>query len=107
MIKTCRFEPPHTHVYPDDWEFGGANGKDPAADPRYRPTTYTYWSDKFELLELTSAPRCDDQAIDYFTQVAGFGPAYNPVYIQATRPDGAVERLPVRYNKSTDEVFDT
>lgn len=104
MIKTCRFEPPHTHVYPDDWEFGGANGADPAADPRWRGSSYTYWSDKLEILETTCVPRCDDQAIDNFTQVARWG---NPVYIQAARPDGSVERLPVRYDKSTDEVFDT
>jgi hypothetical protein len=106
MIVTCRHEPPHAHEYPDDWEFGGANGTDPAADPRWRGSTYTYWSDKFELLELTSAPRCDDQAIDYFSMVAKHFKNSNPHFIQAKRPDGTVETLPFRYNRETDEVYD-
>lgn len=102
----CRYDPPHTHRYPDDWEFGGANLLDPAADPRWRGTTYTYWSDKFELLELVSHLRCDDAALDYFTQVAEHFPKSRPHFIQAKRPDKSVTTLPFRYDRDTDEVYE-
>jgi hypothetical protein len=107
MIVKCRHEPPHTHEYPDDWEFGGANGTDPAADPRWRGDTYTYWSDEFQLLELTSAMRCDDQALDHFSKVAEHFPKSNPHYIQVRRyGTNEVITLPFRYDRKTDEVYD-
>lgn len=104
IILECWVDPPHIHTYPDDWDFGGANGTDPRADVRYRPTTYRYYDAKLNLLDTTQAPLCDDQAIDEFTKVAGYGSAYIPVWIQATRPDGKVETLPWVYDKESDTV---
>jgi len=106
MRVLCRHEPEHFHEYPEDWEFGGANGTDPAADPRWRGCTYTYWSDRFELLELVSFMRCDDQALDYFSVIAKRFPRDNPFFIQVKRPDKSVHTLPFRYNRETDEVYD-
>ena len=107
MRVLCRHEPEHYHEYPDDWEFGGANGTDPAADPRWRGDTYTYWSDRFELLEVVSFVRCDDQALDHFTVIAQHFPKDNPHFVQVKRY-GSREAitLPFRYNRVTDEVYD-
>lgn len=107
-VIECPFDPPHEHRYPSDWTFGGANGTDPASDKRWHPDTYLYFSDRAELLHITQAVRCDDQAIDYFTQVAGWGAGFNPVYIWVKRHgERDASPLPVRYNKETDEVYDT
>lgn len=104
MRVKCRFEPEHYHEYPDDWIFDGANGLDPRADPRYRPTTYEYYDDQAQRIELTQVPLCDDQAIDEFTRVANLGPAFNPVWVSAKRPGGKLEMLPWMYSKKEDLV---
>ena len=104
MKLKCRFEPEHYHEYPDDWQFGGANGLDPRADPRWRGTTYEYYNAQAERIELTQVPLCDDQAIDEFTRVANLGPGFDPVWLSAKRPGGALEMLPWTYDKKTDEV---
>jgi hypothetical protein len=104
-ILTCRYEPPHTHEYPDDWQFDGANGLDPRADPRYRGSTYFYYDADLTLLEVTQVPLCDDQALDEFTKVAGYGPRFNPRYIQVKRPgESKPSPMPWNYYKETDEV---
>lgn len=104
MIElTCPYEPEHVHVFPDDWNFGGASGTDPRADPRWKPTSYTYIDDRVRLIHTTQAPICDDQAIDEFTKVAGWGKNFNPVWLQVRRGD-VVEMLPWTYDKLTDEV---
>lgn len=105
VVFACGYEPYHEHRYPADWEFGGPAGTHPGTDPRYKPTTYCYFSDKIMLLDITQVPLCDDQAIDEFTKVAGYGPGFNPVYLQATRPDGTVEMIPWVYDKAKDEVY--
>lgn len=107
IIVECEYDPPHTHEFPDDWDFGGANGLDPRADIRFRATTYRYLDDKLRIIHTTQVPLCDDSAIDRFSVVATYGPAFNPVWLQATRPDGKVETLPVTYDKSTDYVTET
>ena len=106
LVQECIYDPPHTHEFPIDWQFGGPNGTDFRSDPRWNPTTYIYLSDKFEPLHRTQSPMCDDEAIDRFSQVATFGPDYNPRYLQAIRPDGIPTALPVEYFADTDEVFD-
>lgn len=103
---TCGYEPEHVHELPDDWQFGGPDGLDPKADPRWKPTVYTYFDDKLFPIHVTTKPFCDDEAIDDFTLVASWGQSFNPVWIQAKRLDGTVVTLPVTYNKDTDEVFD-
>lgn len=100
IVKECRFEPPHTHEWPDDWEFGGATGQDPRSDPRWRPTTYVYLDEGLHRVHLTQTPLCDDQAIDEFTRYRGSRASY----LQVRRPDSGLELLPFQYNPDTDEV---
>lgn len=109
IILECLYDPPHEHEFPDDWDFGGADGLSPMCDPRWRTirNTYVYFDDKLRVVGFTQAFLCDEEAIDKFTQIASHGPQINPVWVQATRPDGRVETLKVRYNKETDEVWDT
>lgn len=93
-----------TVEYPDDWIFGGADGADPRADPRFIPTTWRYSDDRLHIVHITQTPLSDDEAIDQFTFVASFS---NPVYIEVKRP-GSEEwkMLPVKYDKPTDYVED-
>lgn len=105
IILNCEYDIPHTHEYPDDWSFGGANGLHPGADPRWETTTYTYFDDHFDPIYTTSVPLCDEQAIDQFTFVAGLGAGYNPVYLSARRRGELVGgMLPVKYSKTDDTV---
>lgn len=106
VILECDFEPPHEHRFPSDWRFGGASGVDPRADERWLPTTYTYLSDRLDPIHVTQVPVCDNEAIDYFSKVAGWGKGFNPVWLQAKRPDGTVEILKVQYEKETDTAWD-
>lgn len=104
-ILECEYDGP-PHEFPDDWEFGGADGKHPGADPRFLPTTYTYYNRLARPIFSTQTPQCDDQAIDEFTRIANFGPSFSPVWVIASRPpqDGirAMEMLPWTYDKTTD-----
>lgn len=98
----CQYEGPD-HEYPADWVFGGADSCDPRADTRWKPTTYTYYDDKLNVVHTTQTPLCDDQAVDEFTKVAGFGPKFQPKYISVLRPGSArAEMLPWEYDKATD-----
>lgn len=109
VVKQCPYEPPHIHEYPQDWEFGGPNGTDPRVDRRWLPerrTTYTYISDRFEQLHTSQNLICDDEALDYFTTVAAWGPSFHPKYVMAKRPDGTVVTLPFEYDEATDTVYD-
>lgn len=101
----CEYGGPD-HEFPHDWTFGGANGLHPGADPRWRPQTYEYYSDRLEIIHVTQTPMCDDQAIDEFTIVASYGPGFVPVHLSVRRPDGTIEMLKVRYDKATDTVTD-
>ena len=102
VVVQCRYDPPHTHVYPHDWQFGGANGTHPGSDPRWRPSVYVYISSRLEVIHTTVAPLCDDEAIDRFTDHRYL----DPKWIRVRRPDGTSETLPVIYDPETDEVFD-
>lgn len=107
LVQDCPYEPPHTHEYPDDWQFGGASGTDPRGDVRFQPAVYTYWDDKLRVIHHTSVPICDDEAIDKFTEVANYGPDYNPVYLRVKRPgEREHHTLPYRYDAEKDEVYD-
>lgn len=101
----CQYEGP-PHEFPDDWEFGGADGEHPGADPRYKPTTYHYYNDQAQVIFTTQTFLCDDEAIDKFTKVSQYGKSFNPVWVSATRylKDGSrvVEMLPWTYDKDTD-----
>lgn len=106
MIRIpCEYGGPD-HEYPDDWIFGGADGRHPGADPRHLPATYNYYNDKAFIIWSTSIPLCDDEAVDYFTFVAKMGPSFNPIWVSAFRTleDGSnkLEMLPWTYDKSTD-----
>ena len=106
IVIECGYEPEHTHEYPDDWTFGGANETDPRADPRWHPTTYEYYDDKLRRIAQTQVPICDDAALDYFTNIANRGADWNPVWIAAIRPDQrGAEMLPFKYNKADDTVY--
>lgn len=104
VIECYYLEEPHTHEFPDDWKFGGADGLHPGADPRYLPTVYEYYNDRADIIWTTSVPLCDYQAIDEFTLVGEMGKNYNPVWVSAKRPDGSLEMLHWVYNKATDTV---
>ena len=105
IVQVCTYtDPPHEHEWPDDWQFGGANGEHPGADPRYKPTTYTYFDADATPLFVTQTPLCDDQALDEFTKVASFGPSFNPKWLGVQRPDKTTEMLPWTYDKATDEL---
>ena len=106
-VIDCPFDPPHEHRFPSDWFFGGPDGTDFRADARWQPTAYYYFDDKLTILHTTSVPGCDDEAIDYFTTVASWGPGFVPKWIRYRRPNGDTGTRPVIYNKATDEVFDT
>lgn len=105
MKVPCEFGGPD-HEYPDDWIFDGADGSDPAADPRWRGSTYVYFDERVRPIHLTQVPRCDDEAIDMFTFVANIGPGFKPRWIQATRPNGTTQMLPVEYDIETDTAYD-
>lgn len=95
------------HEYPRDWVFGGPQDDNPAADPRWKPTNYTYWSDKATPIWVVHHPKCDDEAMDYFTTIAEQFPMVNPVRLSAKRPGAPKEvMLPVKYNRTDDTLED-
>jgi hypothetical protein len=93
-------DPPHVHEYPDDWQFGGADELDPRADPRWKPTTYTYTTE----ITVTQVPLCDDQAIDEFTRICQWRGA-TPRWVAAKRPGEKAEMLPWLYDADNDTVY--
>lgn len=102
QVLLCNYtDPPHVHVFPKDWKFGGANGCHPGADPRWKATTYTYFAADAQPLRMTQAPICDDQALDEFTLVAGRG---NPKWLMAEK-DGKPIMLPWVYDKESDTLI--
>jgi len=103
--QDCRYEPPHTHSWPDDWIFGGADNQDPRADPRHRSSVYIYIDSRAREIHRTVVPLCDDQALDEFTKVANFGPDFDPAFLQAKRPDGKVDVLPWQYDADSDTLY--
>lgn len=103
-VLECTYFEPHTHEYPEGWEFGGATGADPRADPRYEATTYTYFDADVTVLWVTQAPLCDEQAIEEFTKIANMSRRHNPRWLSAKRPDGSDVLLPWVYDKSEDVV---
>jgi len=107
LVQACPYEPPHVHEYPDDWQFGGPSGTDPRLDPRFIPNVYIYFDSQLKVIHITSAYICHDEAIDNFTAVAGYGPGYNPKWIQVKYPDKSTETLKVIYHPETDEVEET
>jgi hypothetical protein len=94
------------HIFPGDWVFGGANDSDPRADPRWRPNTYEYYDARLNIIHTTQTPLCDEQAIDEFTLVAGYGAGFVPVHLSVRRSDGTLHMLKVRYDKATDTATD-
>lgn len=100
IVRECRYEPPHTHEFPDDWVFAGANGQDPRADVRWRPTTYHYLDDHFNIVWSTQAPLCLDQAIDEFTRWA----TGTVMYLQVQRHGGEPELTDWQYLVADDLV---
>lgn len=108
LVQTCDYEPLHEHEYPDDWQFGGPSGTDPRQDPRFEPASYQYLDAHLEVIHSTSHACCDDEAIDYFTQVAESGPTMRPVWLRVRRPgETTFHTLPFQYNPDTDEVYAT
>lgn len=93
----------HEHLYTLDWEIAGCSGLDPRIDVRYVPTSYEYYDVDTTSLWLTQVPFCDDEALDYFTFVAGIRGA-NPRWVSAKRPSGIIEMLPYYYYADRDEV---
>ena len=103
IVQKCLFDGPD-HEYPDDWQFGGANGQDPRADPRFEVNNYTYFDADVQPIWVTSVPRCDDEAIDMFTWVGQLGPDFKPKWLSVRRADGTEQMLKLTYDKTTDVV---
>lgn len=101
IVLECGYEPDHSHEFPEDWEFGGADGTDPRADPRWSPTTYVYLDDHFDPIWTTQTPLCLDQAIDEFTHHRTVGAAY----LQRHLPGGELELVDFRYDGDSDTVY--
>ncbi len=101
-VIDCFYEPVHQHKFPEGLEFGGANHLDPRADSRWIPTTYIYLDDHLREVWITQTPLCVDQAIDEFTKHASLGVKY----LQRRIGRGAVELVPVEYDRESDEVRD-
>lgn len=91
------------HEYPDDWQFGGANNSDPRSDPRWRPASYTYYDADTTELVVTQVPLCDDEALDYFTDVTKIRGA-NPRWVGVKREGQKFTMLPWLYYADRDEV---
>jgi hypothetical protein len=103
LIQECPYDPPHSHEFPSDWFFGGPDLADPRADPRWIPPGYVYLDGSLHPVHTTSAPVCDDQAIDEFTLVASWG--LKPVYLQVRRPGQTkLEIVPWTYDEPSDSV---
>lgn len=89
-------EYPHTdcsHEYPNDWDFGGANGLDPRADPRWMPTTYQYLDKELNEIHITQVPLCDHAAKGLFKGTVERYKHRPVCYIIADRPDGRPEMI--------------
>ena len=106
LVQECPHEPEHAHEYPSDWFFGGPEGTDPRADPRFRPDTYVYLDGSLHVVHTTSSFVCDDEAIDEFTTVAGWKSGFAPVYLQVRRAgSSALDTIPWTYDRATDMVL--
>lgn len=81
------------HEYPDDWEFGGANGGDPRADRRWQPTTYEYLNRNLRPVYVSTVPLCDHEAIHRERVLVDTFRGSRIFYIRATRPDDTVEMI--------------
>lgn len=86
------------------WRAIASPEEHPAQDPTWRPTIYTYFSDRVDILDITALPTTDKEALNYFSVIAKWGEKYNPVWVAAKRPDGTEELLPYVYNKATDSL---
>jgi hypothetical protein len=56
-------DPECKHPLPGDWEFAGATGEDPRADPRWQPETFSYLDRMLHRITITQVPRCIHEAI--------------------------------------------
>ena len=91
------------HEFPDDWDFG-PDGEDERSDPRWQPSTYTYLDNRLQEVHVTQRPRCDEEALDYFTNVASWGD-FRPFLCQVKRPGAdKQETLAWTYNKADDTL---
>lgn len=104
IIIKCEYEG-ESHVFPDDWIFGGANGLHPGADPRFPNTHYQYLDADLTPVFVTGAWLCDDEALFQFTKIANYG--FHPVYITVLRPgNNKYELMPFKYVELEDTVYD-
>lgn len=69
--------------------------------------TYEYIDSSFEVLHVTQVPLSDQDALNRFSEVAQYGPTYDPIMLRVKRIDGTEEVLPWRYDKATDELTPT
>ncbi len=91
------------HQFPADWKFGGASGDDARVDPRFKPDVYEYYDEDARIIWTSSSLMCDEHAIDYFTNVAAFGPTFNPRWVSVRRAgERAVTMIPWTYDRATD-----
>lgn len=92
------------HIFPGDWVFGGADGNDPGADPRWESSSYHYLNEFAQTVWVTSAPLCEHQALDQFTLVSSFGDLH-PRYLEVRHPgESTYTVLPWEYRESADTL---
>lgn len=105
IIQVCTAEPMHYHEYPDNWSFGGPTGNDPRMDPRFVPDVYRYLDASLNVVHTTVQFICDDEAVDGFTIIAGYGAPPKWIQVKRSGTDDFVT-LPFTYNIETDEVYE-
>lgn len=81
------------HEWPDDWEFGGANGLDPRADSRWMPSTYQYLDKGLNQIHVSQVPLCDHAAKGLFKGAVERYKHAEACYIIVDRPDGKPEMI--------------
>lgn len=100
VTKPCPFGGPD-HEYPDDWQFSESG--DPRVDPRYYPAHYQYIDDEYGFSFMSGQFQCDDEALDYFTQVRETDPRVKFIAVKRAG-EKKFQLMPWVYVAETDTV---
>ena len=103
IVKYVPDDPECAHELPNDWQFGGATGEDPRADPRWMPTTYLFMDRGLVGRHHTTEPRCDHEARGWYRErtTERLPKEWEIFFILAT-PPGADKPTPIytRYREA-------
>lgn len=70
---------------PADWVYGGADGSDPAADPRWEQSNYRYRDANLDVIWTTSAHRSDKTAISWISTLKIVFPDADVAFVEVRR----------------------